>query len=66
LWRGIQILPSRNTNAIILGIVFAGIGHIYLGFRMRGILWLVGAIVIAIWNVFTMLSRRFKTDLDAS
>lgn len=56
-------MPSKNTNAIILGVLFAGLGHIYLGFKKRGIIWLVGAIAIALWNVFTTTNNTYYSAM---
>jgi hypothetical protein len=46
-------MPSRNTNAIILAVLFPGLGHVYLGkpYRLKGIVYLVVAIGVAAFNI---------------
>ncbi len=40
-------MVKRLTITIILAVIFAGLGHIYLGYKKRGIIILV--VRIAIW-----------------
>jgi TM2 domain-containing membrane protein YozV len=40
-------LVKRLTITIILAVIFAGLGHIYLGYKKRGIIILV--VRVAIW-----------------
>lgn len=43
----LQVAPGsiNKNNALLLGIIFTGVGHIYCGLTRRGILFLICAII---------------------
>lgn len=43
----LQVAPGsiNKNNALLLGIIFTGVGHIYCGLTRRGILFLICAVI---------------------